>query len=226
MNKRNLVGYCLKVVLYINNTSMKKRVYSGPSFFSNPPVKQKVKMKVTQLFLTFEAKSVSRVQLFVIPWTVAYKAPLSIEFSRQEYWSGLPFPSPGDLPHPGIEPRSPTLQADTLPSEPPGNFYGPHWLYSPWNSPGQNTGMGISFLQGIFPTEVSCTAGRFFTSWATREAQNPREEGSHTMKEPGIPSDHIENFWSIRHYLSKNKISIILIHGGWEVHLFLELVVL
>ena len=42
-------------------------------------------------------------------------------FSRQEYWSGLPFPSPGDLPNPGIEPRSPTLQADALPSEPPGN---------------------------------------------------------------------------------------------------------
>ena len=171
-------------------------------------------------------ESLSRVQLFATTWTVAYQAPQCMKFSRQEYWSGLPFPSPGDLPHPGIEPRSPTLQADALLSEPPGNFYGPHWLYSPWNSPGQNTGMGISFLQGIFPTEVSCIAGRFFTSWATREAQNPREEGSHTMKEPGIPSDHIENFWSIRHYLSKNKISIILIHGGWEVHLFLELVVL
>ena len=58
--------------------------------------------------------------LFATPWTVAYKAPLSMEFSRQEYWSGLPFPSPGDLPDPGIEPGSPSLQADTLPSEPPG----------------------------------------------------------------------------------------------------------
>ena len=53
------------------------------------------------------------------PWTVAHHAPLSMEFSRQEYWSELPFPSPGDLPHPGIEPRSPALQADSLPSEPP-----------------------------------------------------------------------------------------------------------
>ena len=53
------------------------------------------------------------------PWTVARQAPLSMEFSRQEYWSGLPFPSPGDLPYPGIEPRSPTLQADSLPSELP-----------------------------------------------------------------------------------------------------------
>ena len=51
---------------------------------------------------------------------MAYQAPLSMEFSRQEYWSGLPFPSPGDLPDPGIEPGSPALQADALPSEPPG----------------------------------------------------------------------------------------------------------
>ena len=57
------------------------------------------------------------------PWTVARQAPLSMGFSRQEYWSGLPFPSPGDLPGPGIEPRSPALQADTLPSEPPGKFH-------------------------------------------------------------------------------------------------------
>ena len=52
------------------------------------------------------------------PWTVAYQAPLSMGFSRREYWSGLPFPSPGDLPDPGIEPRSPALQTDALPSEP------------------------------------------------------------------------------------------------------------
>ena len=54
------------------------------------------------------------------PWTVAHQAPPSMEFSRQEYWSGLPFPSPGDLPDPGIEPGSTALQADALPSEPPG----------------------------------------------------------------------------------------------------------
>ena len=65
-------------------------------------------------------KSLSRVQLFATPWTVAHQAPPSMEFSRQEYWSGLPFPSPGDLPDPGTEPRSPALQADALPSEPPG----------------------------------------------------------------------------------------------------------
>ena len=54
------------------------------------------------------------------PWTVAHHTPPSMGFSRQEYWSGLPFPSPGDLPDPGIEPRSPTLQADALTSAPPG----------------------------------------------------------------------------------------------------------
>ena len=65
-------------------------------------------------------KPLSRVRLFAIPWTVVYQASLSMGFSRQEYWSGLPLPSPGDLPDPGIKPRSPALQADALPSEPPG----------------------------------------------------------------------------------------------------------
>ena len=60
-----------------------------------------------------KVKSLSRVRLFVTPWTVAYQGPPSMGFSRREYWSGLPFPSPGDLPNPGIEPGSPTLQADT-----------------------------------------------------------------------------------------------------------------
>ena len=64
--------------------------------------------------------SLSRVQLFATPWIIIHQAPLSLGFSRQEYWSGLPFPSPGDLPDLGIEPGSPALQADSLPSEPPG----------------------------------------------------------------------------------------------------------
>ena len=67
-----------------------------------------------------QVKLLSRVRLFVTPWTVAYQAPQSMEFSWQEYWSGLPFPSPGDRPNPGIEPGSPAFQADALPSEPPG----------------------------------------------------------------------------------------------------------
>ena len=69
-----------------------------------------------------KVKSLSRVPLFGNPWAVAYQAPSSMGFSRQECWSGLPFPSPGDLPDPEIKPGSPTLQADALPSEPPGKL--------------------------------------------------------------------------------------------------------
>ena len=69
--------------------------------------------------LVLKVKLLSCVGLFVTLWTVAYQAPPSMGFSRQEYWSGLPFPSPGDLPDPGIKPRSPEFQVDTLPSEPP-----------------------------------------------------------------------------------------------------------
>ena len=67
-----------------------------------------------------KVKLLSHVQLFATPWMVAYQALRSMGFSSQEYWSGLPFPSPGDLPNPGIEPRSPALQTDALPSEPLG----------------------------------------------------------------------------------------------------------
>ena len=70
-----------------------------------------------------KVKSLSRVRLFATPWTVAYQASPSMGFSRQEYWSGLPFPSPGHLPDPGIEPGSPALQADALTSEPPGKSH-------------------------------------------------------------------------------------------------------
>ena len=87
----------------------------------------------TQLFFS----SLSRTQLFVILWTTQ-----CMEFSRPEYWSGWLFPSPGDLPNPGIEPGSLTLQADSLPAELPGKP--------------KNTGVGsLSLLQWIFPTQES-----------------------------------------------------------------------
>ena len=70
----------------------------------------------TQLF--------SHVQLFAMPGTVAHKAPLSLEFSRQEYWSGLPFPSPGDLPYPGIKPMSPVVAGRFFTTEPPQMLLG------------------------------------------------------------------------------------------------------
>ena len=67
-----------------------------------------------------KVKLLSHVRLFETPWTAAYQASLSMGFSRQEYWSGLPFPSPEDLPDPGIKPGSPALEADALTSEAPG----------------------------------------------------------------------------------------------------------
>ena len=70
-------------------------------------------------------KVTHHVQLFVTPWTVAHQATPFMGFSRQEYWSGLPFQFAGDLPNPGIKLRSPPLQADSLPSEPPKK---PGWI--------------------------------------------------------------------------------------------------
>ena len=83
--------------------------YSGETRLA---LKFKVKVKV---------KLLSHVQFFSTPWNVAYEAPLSMGFSMQESWSGFPFPSPGDLPNPGLEPGSPALQTNALPSEPPGS---------------------------------------------------------------------------------------------------------
>ena len=70
-------------------------------------------------------KSLSHVRLFATPWTIAHQGPLSMGFSRQEHWSGLPFPSPGDPPNPEIEPRSPSLQADTLSHQGSPYLHGP-----------------------------------------------------------------------------------------------------
>ena len=78
-------------------------------------------------------KSLSRVRLFGTLCTIAHQAPPSMGFSRQEYWSELPFPSPGDLPELGIKPGSPSLQADSLPSEPPGKPQGQSRMLVWWN---------------------------------------------------------------------------------------------
>ena len=76
-----------------------------------------------------KVKSLSRVRLFVTPWTVAHQAPPSMGFSRQEYWSGFLFSSPGDLPDPGMEAVSPALQADGSLSELPGKRESPLKLF-------------------------------------------------------------------------------------------------
>ena len=73
-----------------------------------------------KLFKTGESEVAQLCPTLATPWTAAYQASLSMGFSKQKYWSGLPFPSPPDLPNPGILPGSPELQADSFPSEPPG----------------------------------------------------------------------------------------------------------
>ena len=104
-----------------------------------------------------KCKLLSHVRLFATPWTIQ-----SMEFSRPEYWSGKPFPSPGDLPKSGIESRSPTLHMDSLATEPQGKS--------------KNTGVdSLSLFQQIFPTQESnhsCIPGGFFTKWAIRERLN------------------------------------------------------
>ena len=129
-----------------------------------------------------KVKSLSCVRLLATAWTAAYQAPPSMGFSRQEYWSGLPFPSPRDLPSPGIKPGSPALQADALPSEPPGR---PKvkvkvvplcpTLCDPNDCTVHGT-LQARLLEWVaFPfcrgssqprgrTQVSCIAGRFFSS--------------------------------------------------------------
>ena len=117
----------------------------------------------------------NRIRLFVTLWAVGHHAPLSMGFSRQEYWSGLPLPPSGDLPDPGIEPTSlmsPALAGgffttratwEALPcllgsewKSLSSNSLRPHGLYSPWNSQSQNIGVSsLSLLQGIFPTQES-----------------------------------------------------------------------
>ena len=141
------------------------------------------------------AKSFSCVQLFVSLWTIAHQALLSMEFSRQEFQSGLPFPPPGNLPDPRIEhmsfmspalggrffttkvtwePKVKELVTQLLSDSLQPHGLQPNRLLCPQNSPGKNTGVGsCSLPQGIFPTQelnlVSCIAGRFLTISATRE---------------------------------------------------------
>ena len=102
---------------------------SWPAVLAFPETTLKVKVLVSQSSLTL-----------CDPMDCSPPGPLSMEFSRQEYWNGLPFPSPADLPNPGIEPRSAALQADSLPSEPPARLRARRrrWSY-PWSGREQQT---------------------------------------------------------------------------------------
>ena len=111
---------CWFLILHLTFTLIPPGSQSRPTCLSYRLFLGDLKTLNTTYILKVKVKSLSRVRLCGTPWTVAYQAPQSMEFSRQEYWNGLSFSSPGDLPNPGIEPRSPTLQTDALPSEPPG----------------------------------------------------------------------------------------------------------
>ena len=97
-------------------------LFPFPGFLHSHPLSKKHTLLSIHV-VKVKVKSLSHVLLLATPWTVAYQTPLSMGFSRQKYWSGLPFPFPEDLPNPGIKPGSPTLQAEALPSEPPGKHF-------------------------------------------------------------------------------------------------------
>ena len=106
-----------------------------------------------------KVKLLSCVRLSATPWIVAHQAPPSMGFSRQEYWSGLPFPSSGDLSNPGIEPRSPALWADALPSKPPGKL------------PNQET--GVWSLGHEDPLEKEMATNSSFLAWEIPWTEEP-----------------------------------------------------
>ena len=106
------------------------------------------------------------------------QASQSMGFSRQEYWSGVPLPSPRDLPNPGVEPRSPTLWADSLPAEPQGSPRTLGWVAYPFSSGSSQPRNRI---------RVSCITGRFFSNWAIREALIIGQKGNLKTQPGGSP---------------------------------------
>ena len=130
------------------------------------------------------AKSLSHFWLFVTLWTVARQVPLFTGFSRQEYWSGLPCPSPGDLPHPGIEhmsPVYPALQADFLPAEPSGQPKGTlyitgikSWVKKDTSMAVNTRGIQWSRYGGLHPNPVSCSDSRVIDLGNTGTCTHPK----------------------------------------------------
>ena len=113
-SKEELKSLLMRVKEESEKAGLKLNIQKTKTMTSSP---------ITSWQVSEVSESRSAVSLFVTPWTVAYQAPLFMGFSRQEYWNGWPFPSPGDLPNPGIEPRPLTRQADSLLSEPPGKSW-------------------------------------------------------------------------------------------------------
>ena len=147
--------HCRKVVIsiYPQGTS---RSLADHVIFKTTPIKlwNLIKGK----WVSVEHRSLSHVRLFATLQTVAHQVPLSVEFSRQEYWSGLSFPSPGDLPDTGIKTGSPALQADSWQSEPPGKSQlKGNWMFIAM-SHGKFSGKvhHRESLQMFSPKSVSC----------------------------------------------------------------------
>ena len=112
----------LSALLYLCNSTAYFSSFPVPSISLSVPKRDKMMyVCIYNIYKYIWKWKWRHVWLFATLWTVAYQAPLSMRFSRQGYWSGLPFSSPGDLPNPGIELVFPALQADALPSEPPGS---------------------------------------------------------------------------------------------------------
>ena len=158
-------------------------IYHCECIYGHPTADLKKVQKVNCMLCVFclHVCMLSQIQLFAIPWTLTHQAPLPMKFSRQEYWNGLPFLTPRDLPEIGIKftsPESPALAGRFFTTKPPGKLcvfcvcgvksnsvvsyslqpqgVQPARLLCPWNSPGQNTRVGsCSLLQGIFPTQGS-----------------------------------------------------------------------
>ena len=114
IQKTKIMVYSLITSRQIDRETVSDFILGGSKFIVDGDCSHEIKRHLllgrkATTNLKVKVKSLSRVRLFATPWTVAYQAPLSMGFSKQQYWSGLPFPSPGDLPNPGIEPGSSTL---------------------------------------------------------------------------------------------------------------------
>ena len=151
--------------------------------FPNPPVailSGSTRGPPLPLSSLLGACMLSCVTLFATPWTAARQAPLSKEFSRQEYWSGLPLPSPGDPPNPGIKPKSPALHIDSLP-EPPGD----NWVYLVCSLPVPsdfnpqfplNSNVDKTPLTKRLPTACQAQCWSWEQRWAVPRASGSRKE--------------------------------------------------
>ena len=103
-----------------------RRIHMWLSAWASSRITWKLMLLVPWSWFESESEVAQSCPTLCDPWTVVHQTPLSMGFSRQEYWSGLPFPSAGDLPNPGIKPRSPTMQTDALTSAPPGKHKAPY----------------------------------------------------------------------------------------------------